>query len=69
MNKIFTHLFNLSFSFGRVTFRKIATRVAMTTGDLPNMVVTHSGKADREAEAWDTPMPSAAANPTMEVLR
>ena len=41
----------------------------MTTGDLPKMVVTHSGKADREEEAWETPMPRAAARPTMEVLR
>ena len=47
-------------------FKRIATRVAITTGDFPKMVVTHAGKAEREAEAWDTPMPNAAARPTME---
>ena len=62
-------LFNFSVSFGRVTFSRIATRVAMTTGDFPKIVVTHVGNADREADACDTPIPRAAARPTIEVLR
>ena len=53
----------------RVTFKKTATRVAITTGDLPKMVVTQSGKEAKEAEACETPIPRAAARPTMEVLR
>lgn len=50
-------------------FNITATKVAMTTGDLPKMVVTQFGKADRAVEACETPIPKAAANPTMEVFR
>ena len=46
-----------------------ATIVAITTGDFPKMVVTHEGNADNEEDACETPMPKAAASPTMEVLR
>ena len=56
-------------SLGSVTFRKIATNVAITTGDFPKIVVTHAGNAERDAEAWETPIPRAAARPTIEVLR
>ena len=61
--------FSASLSFGSVTFKKTATRVAITTGDLPKMVVTQSGKEAKEAEDCETPIPRAAARPTMEVLR
>ena len=40
-------------SFGRITLRRIATSVAITTGDFPNTVVTQSGNSAREAGAWD----------------
>ena len=43
--------------------------VARTTGDFPNTVVTHSGKVSSEAEACVTPIPSATAKPTIDVLR
>ena len=38
-------------SLGSVTFRKIATNVAITTGDFPKIVVTHAGNAERDADA------------------
>ena len=38
-------------SLGRTKFRNTAMRVAMTTGDLPKMVVTASGNWARAAEA------------------
>ena len=53
--------FSAALSFGSVTFKKTATRVAITTGDLPKMVVTQSGKEAKEAEACETPIPRAAA--------
>ena len=34
---------SLSFSFGRIRLRTMASSVAMTTGDLPKMTVTASG--------------------------
>ena len=43
--------------------------VARTTGDLPNTVVTHNGNVSNEAEACVTPIPSATARPTIDVLR
>ena len=63
------YYFSAVLSLGRVTFKKTATKVAITTGDLPKIVVTQSGKAASEAEACDTPIPKAAASPTIEVLR
>ena len=56
-------------SFGRMIFKIIATIVATTTGDFPKIVVAQSGNWDRDADAWDTPMPRAAAKPTIEVFR
>ena len=50
-------------------FKIIATIVATTTGDFPKIVVAQSGNWDRDADAWDTPMPRAAAKPTIEVFR
>ena len=38
-------------SLGSVTFRIIATNVAITTGDFPKIVVTHAGNAERDADA------------------
>ena len=56
-------------SLGRITFSRIATQVATTTGDLPKMVVAQSGNAARELAACVTPIPNATERPTMEVLR
>ena len=56
-------------SLGRTILSNTATIVAITTGDFPKMVVTHDGNADKDVEAWETPIPKAAASPTMEVFR
>ena len=42
--------------------------IAMT-GDLPKIITNQSGKLARESLACEIPIPSAAASPTMEVLR
>ena len=47
----------------------IATTVANTTGDLPKIVVTHSGRPPSDAEACVTPEPRATASPTIALLR
>ena len=54
---------------GRMTFKRIATIVARTTGDEPKIVVTHQGKALRDPEACVTPIPRATDRPTIEVFR
>ena len=56
-------------SRGRIRLSMMARSVASTTGDLPKMMLTHSGKEDRASEACAIPMPRAAASPTMEVFR
>ena len=43
--------------------------VASTTGDFPKIVVTQSGNCARDALACVTPIPTAIARPTIEVLR
>ena len=55
-------------SLGSVTFRIIATNVAITTGDFPKIVVTHAGKVANAAFACVTPMPRAIDNPTTVVF-
>ena len=52
-----------------MTFNNTATSVAMTTGLLPNIVVTQAGNWDSEEEASDIPIPSAAESPTIEEFR
>ena len=49
--------------------RSTASNVATTTGDLPKIITNQSGKLARESLACEIPIPSAAASPTMEVLR
>ena len=49
--------------------RSTASKVATTTGDLPKIITNQSGKLARESLACEIPIPSAAASPTMEVLR
>ena len=46
-----------------------AINVASTTGDLPKIVVTQSGKLASAADACETPTPIAAARPTIEEFR
>lgn len=43
--------------------------VATTTGERPKMVTTQLGNVESAAVAWEIPMPSAAASPTIEELR
>ena len=50
-------------------FSNILTSVAMTTGDLPKIMVKPSGNWARAPLAWDTPTPRAADRPTMVVFR
>ena len=56
-------------SRGSTRFRNTANSVAMTTGDLPKMVVTASGNCASASAACEMPTPSAADSPTMVVLR
>ena len=47
----FASLSGISFTLGRMIFNATATMVDTTTGDFPKIVVTHAGKAAREADA------------------
>lgn len=64
-----TNQFASSLSLGSTMLRSTASNVATTTGDLPKIITNQSGKLARESLACEIPIPSAAASPTMEVLR